>query len=229
MIQSTALLFFTKTASVEARGKSFISIKNHHLNHTISSLFIQNTRRVAKNTGFPVFEVNSLHQTGNSFGERLSNAVEYVFDKGFHRVIIVGNDCPQLTVKVVKLAAAKLTVHGTVAGQDGRGGAYLIGVNKGVFCKASFTNLSWNTDSLFINLCEACAAHSSYFALPIFKDINTPADFISIKNDLAALHIIKLFLTSLLASFFRKISLIIPELPRVAHSLFGLRAPPLSF
>ncbi|CAN0575163.1 unnamed protein product, partial [Ectocarpus sp. 12 AP-2014] len=54
------------------------------------------TLRKVKRTKQPYFHISEKEQTGNSFGERFTNAIQTVFDKGYEHIITVGNDTPQL-------------------------------------------------------------------------------------------------------------------------------------
>ena len=101
MVPETALLFFTRSAALEAAEKTFVFGKYQQTNYKIASLIIQNARRVTKSSCLPVFEVNELHQHGAGFGEKLANAIQSVFDNGFKNVVVIGNDCPQLTADII--------------------------------------------------------------------------------------------------------------------------------
>ena len=100
-----------------------------------------------RKTGLPSFWSNEHSQKGVSFGERLSGCVEWVFEKGYDHIIILGNDCPSLATEDILEAHKELASNQLVLGPDERGGAYLIGVSKSTFKKAQFQSLHWQSPS----------------------------------------------------------------------------------
>ena len=103
-------------------------------------------------TNLPYFISDETTQTGTTFGEKLSTAVQAVFDQGFENIIIVGNDTPGLTAQLIHDTYFSLGQNDLVLGPDYNGGAYLIGLAKGVFNKKMFANLSWKTSKVFQQL-----------------------------------------------------------------------------
>ncbi len=81
---NTAILFFTREANEEALHKSFVHDKRNKL---IATQLIAHTRKTVDKSGLPVFQTTS--QIGNTFGERLSNALTEVYALGFEKVIVV--------------------------------------------------------------------------------------------------------------------------------------------
>ena len=61
-----------------------------------------------------------------SFGERLSNSMSAVFDRGFARVAILGSDIPHLQRSWITGAFAALDDHGAALGPTLDGGYYLL-------------------------------------------------------------------------------------------------------
>ncbi|MDQ6815178.1 MAG: DUF2064 domain-containing protein [Bacteroidota bacterium] len=228
LTEQTALLFFSKTASVEAESKCFFESKNRKVNSKISKLLIANSRKTLTQSGLRVFEVSSTEQTGNSFGEKVSNAIESVFLRGFENVIVIGNDCPQLTVFILKAAIAGLTNHQVVIGGDRRGGIYLLGVNKEVFNKKAFINLKWQTPNLFDDISKSLLGDSTFLILPTLKDINNSEDLASLKHILPLTHLLRTFVLSLLASFLKNIYISLSGYRSTFSFIKGLRAPPLN-
>ena len=226
MVNKTALLFFTRTAASEAANKTFVPVSNRKTNSKVASVFIQHSRKVANSSGLPVYELNEHKQTGNGFGEKLANAMEGVFNAGFENVIVIGNDCPQLTVAIISTAKEELAKHPLVLGPDSRGGVYLIGINKAIFQRERFISGKWQTTHLFQNLQSIFWETSSYI-LPALKDVNNFRDLISLKDFLRSIHPIKDLITSILASIFQKHSHSRITHNKFLYSLFGLRAPPV--
>lgn len=94
-----------------------------------------------------------LPQHGAGFGERITNAVTDTLALGYHRVVIVGNDCPTLSPGDIEAAFTGLAGGAAYAAAPARdGGAYLIGVAGDSFSPAAFGSLPWRTASLFAAL-----------------------------------------------------------------------------
>jgi uncharacterized protein len=65
-------------------------------------------------------------QVGHGFGDRLQNAVSKIRAQ-YERIIIIGQDCPDLSLSDIEAALDLLEEGGIVLGPDHRGGTYLIG------------------------------------------------------------------------------------------------------
>jgi len=65
----------------------------------------QSTLRKAKDTGLPTFHISDKDQVGSNFGERFTNAIAAVFDRGFNNIITIGNDTPHLKTQHLKNTA----------------------------------------------------------------------------------------------------------------------------
>lgn len=91
--------------------------------------------------------VSVRKQRGNSFGERLENAVEELARDGYERVVIVGRDCPQLSTDDVASAIHQLDTQRLILGPDYRGGCYLVAFHTAD--RARLRGIRWqqNTDA----------------------------------------------------------------------------------
>lgn len=125
-------------------------------------------------TKLPYFHFDETKQIGNSFGERLVNAMQKVFANGFENVIVVGNDCPSLNVLKIEKAAFLLTKNQIVLGPDNHGGCYLIGIHKSAFNAEILLQLPWNNQSLLHSLVKTFSS-SPIFLEPLF-DVNNATD-----------------------------------------------------
>jgi glycosyltransferase A (GT-A) superfamily protein (DUF2064 family) len=227
LLTETALLFFTPKAALDAIEKTFVFAKNQKTNQKIASLFVRNTRKIAKSSCLPVFEVNELQQHGAGFGEKLANAIESVFDNGFRNVVVIGNDCPQLTVGIITNAAAELQHHDLVLGPDKSGGVYLIGLSKSLFNSKRFANAPWQTPHLLKGLDNAFSETTAYL-LPALKDANSFVDLIQINALLPASCKLKALIISILAGILNECSCLCTGYNNISYYLSGLRAPPFS-
>lgn len=113
---TTAILVFANSAKEDLANKGIS--KGEQLFNILTTA----TLRKAKNTGLPVFHFSDENQIGNSFGERFTNAIASVFEKGFTSVITIGNDTPHLKTQQLNILpnnwqrASPLLDHQLMAG-----------------------------------------------------------------------------------------------------------------
>lgn len=146
-LQSTALLLFLRSEQDEARYKPLAG--SPKASAALFRRFNRYAIQQARRTGLPLFVIQGDQQVGVTFGERLANAYQFVFDLGYERVIAIGNDCPELNTGMLLEAAGTLEHHGLVLGPTQDGGAYLIGMKRSAFDRAAFANLPWQTNAVY--------------------------------------------------------------------------------
>lgn len=114
-------------------------------------------------------------QAGNDLGERMKNAFELLFQKGYKEVVIIGSDCYELTDEIIMNAFDQLQQKNVVIGPAKDGGYYLLGMN--VFIPQLFTGKSWSTNKVFPEtLAEIKSCNYSLHQLPLLNDVDTPGD-----------------------------------------------------
>lgn len=175
--KKSAILIFSRNASQEAATKTFSSKVGKKGNKRIAELLIQKSINTANRTGIAVFTSFSHQQVGNTFGEKLANAFESVFDQGYQNVIAIGNDCPYLTSDLLLQAQILLEKNSYVLGPSNDGGLYLLGIKKDCFHKNAFIDLAWETKELtksFKKLCQA--QRKTFFQLHQCDDIDFEND-----------------------------------------------------
>lgn len=141
-LQKTAILIFAQSAQKEAASKPF---KN------AAKVFTQlnkHTLDTVKKTKLPYFLATENAQIGITFGERLTNAIQSVYDQGFDNVITIGNDTPHLRASHIIDTVKKLESHRLILGPSKDGGFYLIGLHKSQFNPTTFLQLPWQTKTL---------------------------------------------------------------------------------
>lgn len=176
MNNNTAILIFANSAEKEIVSKSFSS---KHLFETLNSQTIQ----VAKKTGLTYFVYSENQQVGFSFGERFTNAIQSVYNKGFDTVITIGNDTPHLTSKHLLKTVEKLQTNDIVLGPSTDGGFYLMGLKKSSFNKNLFLKLPWQTSSLNRSISKFTASKKiSICYLEVLTDIDIASDIKQILN-----------------------------------------------
>lgn len=197
----TAILIFSRSASQEARVKTFDQRVGPKGNRAIAQQLIHHTLGTAKRTRLPVFLYGSNAQFAHCFGENLANAIESVFAKGYTKVISIGNDCPNLSTAVLLEVSRRLTEQNLVLGPAADGGIYLIGLTRSAYQRQDFLDLPWETPQLQ----EACDQYLSgklkerYWLTPL-HDIDYSIDFKAFIEGLPAWSLLKKQLLGILES-----------------------------
>ncbi|MCE2503388.1 MAG: DUF2064 domain-containing protein [Chlorobi bacterium] len=161
-----------------------------------------------------------LPQHGKDFGERIANAVDDVLSLGYEQVVVIGNDCPSIRPDDILSAFNALECGaGAAAAPTRDGGAFLIGLQRDYFNRELFAGLSWQTSTLFNQLCT----HLSATALAI-----TRSDFDSWQSHTAKAALIELLELALYSPVTEEVISfdIIPTRRKELTRLF-LPAPPL--
>jgi hypothetical protein len=178
-----ALLFFSRTAKPEAAAKPFLKGKCDR-NVAIASALINRAMEVGKESKLPFFHFHEGKQIGATFGEKIANAYQELFNQGFSSVIAIGNDSPGLECIDWEYALTQLNAGVCVLGPSQRGGAYFIGITKEMFQQASFAQLPWQTDQLLATLEAYCSKGSSRpNIIPCLLDANSVKDLDAIISD----------------------------------------------
>ena len=175
---STAILFFSRTQHDEFSAKP-LGIKRSCFG-SLYKFFTNRTLSTAKNTGLPLIESYSDQQKGRTFSERLLNELQLVANKGFEKVIIIGNDTPNLSSEDILLAQDQLSQGKHVLGKDKRGGTYLIGLNLSEFDYSLFNRVKWHSNAVHDQLLEQL---DSVYELTAKTDINHLADIRGLFNE----------------------------------------------
>ena len=217
--QNTALLLFTRSQQEEARVKDFSSVHSLRSNSLIAGHLISHAEKTARSTGLPCFVINSAHQHGNTFGEKLSDAFQQIFKLGFENVIAIGNDCPSLSAQDLRTAAFQLTSKQAVLGPASDGGFHAI----------SFSALPWETaivqDMMQVYLSDKAITY-------ILSDVKEDIDFGKQLNSvLAGSHIslhLRTSIRSIIASIVQQFSKQFQHPITINHRIYtSLRAPPV--
>jgi len=223
---NTAILLFTHDAETESKRKFFLN--SNKSNRTIAEKLIATSVKKIQASGLPHYVFSTEQQIGFSFGERLSNAIESVFNKGYKKVIVVGNDCPVLNKRELQEARQLLESNEMVVGPTTKGGSYLIGISESSYNKDSFTNLKWGTKNLLDDLlCYAKSNSTSYCTTKHLSDINNYDELQEFANKYSYVSATARLFSSLLS--FQKIKLSLNYFfirISIVRFLFGISAPP---
>jgi uncharacterized protein len=94
-------------------------------------------------------EFQLVAQRGETFGERLTCAMEDLFQLGFESVCLIDSDSPTVSPSALAEAVAKLSAPGNrvVLGPCDDGGYYLIGLKK--LHRRLFEEIDWSSERVF--------------------------------------------------------------------------------
>ena len=178
MNSNTAILFFTRSAILEAKHKTLVS-RSMDCNQEAVSCLIHHSASIARASELPVYTIDSAQQVGNTFGVRLANAIEQVYARGYEKVICIGNDCPELTTAQIKQSAQVLEHESVVLGPSTDGGVYLLGIDQSAYDRDSFLNISWQSTNVYQDLVNYTQKISNCipFTLSTKSDIDSWEDF----------------------------------------------------
>lgn len=119
--------------------------------------------------------VQFIKQHGNGFDERLKNTISDVFNIGYNEIIIVGNDCPDLTPETIQQTFNSLYQNDVVIGPSSDGGFYLIAIKK--IDERIFDDVKWYSDKVLSQLLTNInKSHYSHVLLETLNDIDDYAD-----------------------------------------------------
>ena len=201
--KKTAILIFAQSAEKDAAQKSF-----GPSTQLFEALNLETLRKVQQSS-IPYFHFSDKEQTGDSFGERFVNAVQAIYDKGFDKVITIGNDSPQLKTTHLLEAEMRLNEGKTVLGPTLDGGFYLMGLHKNNFDSTLFLRLPWQRFGLFNQISTLLGTNnSSIHLLPVLQDIDNQKDITSLLNFTQS---ITKFLMRVFSSLLIKIKAPIPK------------------
>jgi rSAM/selenodomain-associated transferase 1 len=115
-------------------------------------------------------------QQGNDLGEKMKNAFEEAFFLGFHKVVIIGTDCPDLTSDLLCQSFEQLDQTDLVIGPAGDGGYYLLGMKS--THPFLFEDIEWSTSQVFSQTLAAAKKNNlSFGQLPVLHDIDEEEDW----------------------------------------------------
>lgn len=174
MKNKTAILIFTNSPEKDAQRKFGIPSK-------VFGELTQQTLQTVEKIGVPFFQITDKEQVGITFGERFTNAIQSVFEKGFENIIAIGNDTPHLSTKHLATALKRIENNELVLGPSKDGGFYLLGICKKDFNAPNFLKLPWNTHQLLREITQlAKSIHPKIHFLEFFQDLDSKNDILKI-------------------------------------------------
>jgi uncharacterized protein len=114
-------------------------------------------------------------QSQGDLGQRMFSALADALRLGRRRVVLIGADCPDITVQILSSAFSHLTEHDLVLGPARDGGYYLIGLTAPY--PELFQDLPWGTDDvLTLTKTRAAQLGLTTALLEPLTDIDRPED-----------------------------------------------------
>lgn len=92
--------------------------------------------------------ITSFPQKGINLGERMRNAFDYVFNKKYKRVILMGSDIPAVRLNHIIDSFKSLCDNDVVIGPTYDGGYYLLGMNNLYECIFD-DDIKWGGENVF--------------------------------------------------------------------------------
>lgn len=114
-------------------------------------------------------------QGNGDLGARLERAFRDAFQEGCKRVLVIGTDCPGLTIEILRSAMDALYASDLVLGPAGDGGYYLIGLRRPM--SQLFRDVMWGTEHVLARTLEIADELGLSRALLIpLDDVDLPED-----------------------------------------------------
>lgn len=223
----TAVLIFSLSARREAERKKLFGSSKKKCVNEFFEILIGRTKKLAAASGVDTFFIDEGQQQGRTFGERYANAFQEIFDRGYSKVISIGNDAPDLTADTLRKAIKEIQHSDLVVGPSTDGGVYLLGLSRSLFNTDEFLNLPWLQDSL----CDALSQRTYWqqggsFSLGALSDIDDTASlfkFLRTTSDEVLADYILIHLTRSKVRFAHL--KVVPDFDTYIPSL-SLRGPP---
>lgn len=129
-------------------------------------------------------DLELCEQVEGDLGKRMSSAFSRHFRNQTERMLIIGTDCPQLSVKILKEAFNLLVKHDVVIGPAYDGGYYLIGLRQPV--PELFDNVPWGTAEVLSCTVDIVNRFGlSYALLEQLHDVDRPSDLKTLRKHLS--------------------------------------------
>ncbi|MGB3468102.1 MAG: DUF2064 domain-containing protein [Cyclobacteriaceae bacterium] len=153
---NTALVLFARSAEDELRHKKLC--ENKGINKYLLQSLYNRSVELAEQADLPLFHYDENAQSGSNFGERLTYCISNVLAEGYQKVIVIGSDCPDISLTDIRKAEYMLGDSSMVVGPDQRGGTFLLGLRAEIFTTEIFTSLDWQQETLVLSISKLAFA-----------------------------------------------------------------------
>lgn len=174
--KQTAILVFARDVHEEIGEKKLFGLDNGK-NTKLFQALNRNLKKSVEGTSLPYYRISSAEQVGDNFADRYKNAILTIFNKGYERVIVVGNDSPELSSQTIRNCESRLLENDLVYGQTTKGGIYTLGLTRKGFDQLDFKGVPWQSDKVATYFDLVLAVSIQSFSLEqIFDELNTRSD-----------------------------------------------------
>ncbi len=204
-----AIILFTDNPSADAERKSTNKVQTSILAERFKG-YVNQLETDCRNSdiqliisspdiGFREKTTSQFHlQQEGSFAKRMYSAISFAFERGFNKIVIVGNDTFSLQFSEI-YKSLEITVEGKVnIGPSSDGGFYLMSICKNDFDKIQFSQfikLAFNTSSICYELLNLLASINIICStLNIKTDVDDFNTFIRLYRNSIALRIYTLII-----------------------------------
>lgn len=217
----TAILLFSRSLEEEFLAKPMGLTKERF--RLFYHALLKKTRETLLSVDLPLIAYNSTLQSGNTFGERLVNAIKHSRKNGYESLIIVGNDAPDLSPEILRTAIEQVNTGNGVLGRDAHGGCYLIGLQTDKLDLLALEQVEWRSNKVFdqVDSLLQTTAH-----LPQLVDINGKSD---LKKALVCSIHVRSLIIDLIKLVFGTVWAFLVRVPRLCKTIQAsllLRGPP---
>ena len=165
-----------------------LTIYKHLLQHThdvteplAAEKIVYYSRNVEEFDLFESHHFEKARQSGGDLGERMLNAFTNAFRAGYHRAVIIGSDCYELTTEILEQAYQALDESNVVVGPAKDGGYYLLGMQN--LYPELFQNKKWSTEDVILDtLLDLKNLDLTYTMLPPLSDVDHEEDLGSLAS-----------------------------------------------
>jgi rSAM/selenodomain-associated transferase 1 len=121
-----------------------------------------------------------VSQRGDSLGERMATAFNFLFSIGQERVILVGSDIPGIDAELLQSAIETIEGFDMVFSPAFDGGYCLVASKLRSFNDSIFQNIPWSTSSVMETTLDICNTDGlTYKILDTRQDIDTLEDIVA--------------------------------------------------
>ena len=134
------------------------------------------------------YRLKSFDQKGKNLGEKIINAFQDHFKKGYKEIVLIGSDSPTMPIEYIKKAFLKLKKNDFVIGPCCDGGLYLVGAKKKIISEI-FQDMPWDTSEVLNKTLKKVNSLDIRFSmLPFWYDVDTINDLRFLENHLKYLN-----------------------------------------
>lgn len=132
--------------------------------------------------------IKKLQDPSPDLGQKMFTAFSHLKDQGYQKVMIMGSDCYDINVDILKEGFGQIDSHEVVLGPAFDGGYYAIGFNFNLLAEKDllsdvFLNKTWSHDQVANEAISAIAKHGfSLHQLPTLSDVDVEADIESFRK-----------------------------------------------